>query len=318
VKESFIKSCGIDAVKSISLPQDASSKSFYRLHVDPNKSSDRFYGINTVLLMHYPNSGAVFNKFLQVAKVLSGYGLRSPYIFDYDSEFVLLEDFGDISVNKFLINQSPKIKVQTYTNIIKDLWKLQQIPTNEFQNDSKLSKEILLRQLSNLFPWYLRYLNKSEDFMNEYIVEWKEVLNTLPNLGEVPVHGDFHVDNLFILSSNKIGIIDFQDLSLGHPGYDLVSLLSDARIEVENSFKRRMLDLYIELTNFDSDEVKISFDILGAQNCSRILGLFARKALKEGDTKYLKFIPRLERYLSHHLKLSELDKVARLMLRHVY
>ncbi|AVP87436.1 Putative aminoglycoside phosphotransferase [Candidatus Phycorickettsia trachydisci] len=317
-EEAFIKRCGISVDKSIALPRDASTKSFYRLYINQNNSPEHFKGIGTALLMHYPNAGEVFDKFLEVAKIFSHHGLRCPYIFDYDSECILLEDFGDTSINKFLANRSSKIKIQTYTNIVQDLYKLQQISTNEFQNASKLSKETLLRQLSNLFPWYLRYLNKSEDFMNEYIVEWQKILNVLPNLGEVPIHGDFHVDNLFILPNNKIGIIDFQDLSLGHPVYDLVSLLSDARIEVENNLKTQMLDLYIKLTNFDPDKVKISFDILGAQNCSRILGLFAKKALKDGDIKYLKFIPRLERYLYYHLKLPKLNKIAKLMLQHAY
>jgi len=314
-EEAFIKRCDIDVTISIPLPQDASNKRFYRLYINPNKSSQRFQGVSTLLLMHYPNAGGAFDRFLRIARVFSNYGLRSPYIFDHDAEFILLEDLGDISINKFLINQPSKIKVQTYTNIIKDLYRLQQIPANEFQNASKLSKEILLRQLSNLFPWYLRYLNKSEDLINEYIVEWGRVLNVLPNLGEVPIHGDFHVDNLFILPNNKIGIIDFQDLSFGHPIYDLVSLLSDARIEVESSLKRLLLELYIKLTRFDSDKVQISFDILGAQNCSRILGLFARKALKEGDKKYLKFIPRVEGYLRYHLKSPELQEIANLMHR---
>lgn len=312
MKDAFIERCDIDVVKLTSLPQDASSKIFYRLHLNPNKSSDRFRQTSTVLLMHYPDAGEVFDKFLYVAKVLATNGLRSPKIFDYDSEFVLLEDFGDMSVNKFLISQSLETKVQTYTSIITDLYRFQQIPTNELQNHNKLSKETFLRQVSNLFPWYLRYLDKSEDFMDEYIAAWEEVLKILPNLREVPIHGDFHVDNLFILPNRQIGIIDFQDQSFGHPIYDLVSLLSDARINIESNLKQQMLDFYIKITNFDEDKVKMSFDILGAQNCSRILGLFARKALKDKDIKYLKFIPRLERYLGAHLNLPELHKIAKL------
>ena len=43
---------------------------------------------------------------------------------------------------------------------------------------------------------------------------------------------DFHIDNLFWLNKEKnikkIGLIDFQDALIGHPCYDLVSLLQDA------------------------------------------------------------------------------------------
>ena len=45
---------------------------------------------------------------------------------------------------------------------------------------------------------------------------------------------DFHVDNIFYLKDRnklkKIGLIDFQDSLIGHPAYDLVSLLQDVRV----------------------------------------------------------------------------------------
>ena len=45
---------------------------------------------------------------------------------------------------------------------------------------------------------------------------------------------DFHVDNIFFLKNRdklkKIGLIDFQDSLIGHPAYDLVSLIQDVRV----------------------------------------------------------------------------------------
>jgi hypothetical protein len=45
---------------------------------------------------------------------------------------------------------------------------------------------------------------------------------------------DFHVDNIFYLKNKKkeekIGLIDYQDSLIGHPAYDLVSLLQDVRV----------------------------------------------------------------------------------------
>ena len=42
------------------------------------------------------------------------------------------------------------------------------------------------------------------------------------------VHRDYHVDNIFYFPKEKkdeIGIIDYQDLSIGHVSYDILSIL---------------------------------------------------------------------------------------------
>ncbi len=53
----------------------------------------------------------------------------------------------------------------------------------------------------------------------------------------VTVLRDYHAENIMLLRANEIGageqgLIDFQDALVGHPAYDLVSLLQDARRDV--------------------------------------------------------------------------------------
>ena len=51
---------------------------------------------------------------------------------------------------------------------------------------------------------------------------------------------DFHSPNILWLAERqgnaRVGLIDFQDCVLGHPAYDVVSLLQDARV----SCRRRL------------------------------------------------------------------------------
>ena len=53
---------------------------------------------------------------------------------------------------------------------------------------------------------------------------------------------DFHIDNLFWLKDRdgikKIGLIDFQDALIGHPCYDLVSLLQDVRVNITDKERK--------------------------------------------------------------------------------
>jgi aminoglycoside/choline kinase family phosphotransferase len=44
----------------------------------------------------------------------------------------------------------------------------------------------------------------------------------------VPCHRDFMVRNLVPLGADRVGVLDFQDLRLGPPAYDLASLLNDS------------------------------------------------------------------------------------------
>ena len=60
---------------------------------------------------------------------------------------------------------------------------------------------------------------------------------------------DFHIDNLFWLQDRenlqKIGLIDFQDALVGHPCYDLVSLLQDVRVNLSKNEQNRLYKFYI-------------------------------------------------------------------------
>ena len=60
---------------------------------------------------------------------------------------------------------------------------------------------------------------------------------------------DFHIDNLFWLKDRKglkkIGIIDFQDALIGHPCYDLVSLIQDVRLNIPEKERDILYNNYI-------------------------------------------------------------------------
>src|SRR3546814_13201654 len=51
----------------------------------------------------------------------------------------------------------------------------------------------------------------------------------------VTVLRDYHAENIMLIDraeSHGLGLLDFQDALAGHPAYDLVSLLQDARRDV--------------------------------------------------------------------------------------
>ena len=71
----------------------------------------------------------------------------------------------------------------------------------------------------------------------------------------VPVLRDYHAENLLWLPSRRdharVGMLDYQDMLLGHPAYDLVSLLEDARRDTGEALRTAMLARYIERSGAD-------------------------------------------------------------------
>ena len=59
----------------------------------------------------------------------------------------------------------------------------------------------------------------------------------------------------------------------------------------------------------DSSVIKDHYDILGAQRNVRILGVFARKKIRDNNKNYLQFIPRVLRYLYRDLQNPSLAKI---------
>ena len=111
---------------------------------------------------------------------------------------------------------------------------------------------------------------------------------------------DFHVDNLFWLPERagiaRVGLIDTQDAVIGHPAYDLVSILQDARVDVAEETAGELLDLYCAAraeaaAGFDEAAFRIAYAVLGVQRAAKILGIFSRLSLRDGKHGYLRHLP---------------------------
>jgi aminoglycoside/choline kinase family phosphotransferase len=315
MKEEFLRTCGVDFAALVGLAQDASLKTYHRVILkDANHKP--------LLLLHFPDTLQNFNRFIAAAQMLIEHNLIAPRIFGIDryNFFILLEDFGDMSVNNYL-RTYPEQEDQIYRQIIDSLHQMQKISLPN--DDSVIYKHAkFLKELEITTNWYFPYckINKTESLAEQYQLIWQQILEQLPELSQVFVHKDFHVDNLFITENqigiNSIGIIDFQDYALGSPVYDLVSLLSDARRQVSKQLQDQMLRYYLEISGMEFSSMIKAYHIIGAQNISRILGVFARFAIK-GDDRYVKCIPRIKAYLAIHLDSTpELASLKHFMIRH--
>lgn len=295
LKSSFLQRAGLGDYKLISLPVDASFRSYDRV-----KTKDTSF-----ILMDAPPEKESTEAFVDIARLLSSHNFKSPEIFQIDSEngFLLLEDFGHVRIKDRLIEQ-PEAQEKIYKNIINLLSDMQKKVKADHLKKQDL--DLLLKGIETYVDWYFAFEEQKLSAADKalYLAKWQKLLAVLPDLGQVIVLRDFHVENLMHISENEIGILDFQDAVVGHPAYDLVSVLQDARHEVSEELEKKMIDLYLQLNpHFDKEQFLFSYNILGAQRNSRILGVFARKFLRDGQDKYLEFMPRVQNYLDRNFRL---------------
>ena len=117
---------------------------------------------------------------------------------------------------------------------------------------------------------------------------------------------DYHAENIMLVSGREgirhFGLLDFQDAVVGHPAYDLASVLEDARRDVSPHIEREMLDRYMGVSG-QSAEFEHAYWALAAQRNTRIIGVFTRLWKRDDKPHYTHYQPRmwglLERDLAH-------------------
>ena len=146
---------------------------------------------------------------------------------------------------------------------------------------------------------------------------FKPLLDTYVRETPVMILRDYHAENLLWLPARqgpaRAGQLDFQDAMLGHPAYDLVSLLQDARRDVSSDVAEAMVRHYCHQTNSNHSDFTTAYHLLGAQRNLRILGVFARLSLMAGKPHYIDLIPRVWAHLMHDLAHPALAPVAALI-----
>ena len=212
-----------------------------------------------------------------------------------------MEDFGDGSYRKVL-EKNTSSEEQIYQDAVDLLIELRKVepPKNLPVYDHKL----LLREVMLFADWYLPNVTKKpllDSQRKEFETCWLNLFSQLskPNM---LVLRDYHSDNLMRLEENsgikKVGLLDFQDAVIGVGAYDLVSLLEDARRDVDLSLQEKMLQHYIKKSNCDAKQYLLDYQILSLQRNIKIIGIFSRLAFRDNKQNYLNFLPRVFYYVN--------------------
>jgi aminoglycoside/choline kinase family phosphotransferase len=281
------------------LPGDASFRRYFRIRD----------GERTAMLMDAPPPNEDPGPFLHATRWLTDQGHRAPQIHAEDRArgLVLMEDFGNDRMRDWL-DEHPEAEVATYRTAIDALVRLHASPPGPFD---RYDMAVYSREAGLLTEWYCPLAGLAVDAAG-YAAAWEEVL--VPMLERqvpgVTVLRDYHAENIMLLPGEEQGLIDYQDALVGHPAYDLVSLLQDARRDVSPQLERAMLDHYGAQVDA-GPEFMADYARLGAQRNAKIVGIFARLWKRDGKPRYFDFIPRVWDALERDLVHPALTPVAR-------
>jgi aminoglycoside/choline kinase family phosphotransferase len=269
----------------------------------------------TAVLMDAPPEHEDCRPFLFVGNWLLAQGLSAPRVLagDLDLGLLLLEDFGDRRMGPVLLEE-PGLEEAVYARSIDLLAHLNRVPPplelRPYGRD-ELLREVLL------FPdWYLKAAGVPVDeagYVAAWDAVWGEVLDATARAPVLTLR-DYHADNLMLLAGRDgvqgLGLLDFQDALLGHPAYDLASLLQDARRDVPTGLEAAMLGRFVRSGVVGDEEAfRRAYAVLATQRNVKILGIFVRLRDRDGRAGYVERLPRVWAHVERTLEEPALAPV---------
>lgn len=260
------------------------------------------------------------NAVLAVNSCLAERGYSAPKIFAARAKdgLAVIEDLGsDVYGKKMLRGDDMEEPLDEAVRLLADManqsWPAKvAIPDNGWHHVSAYDREAMTIEVELVLDWFWPFAKASTPSPKdraEFLEIWSELFSLAEHNKPVWILRDYHSPNLMWLPERdgiqRVGLIDTQDCVLGHPAFDVASLLQDARVDVDFALADRLLDKYCALRKgepgFDEAAFRSAYAFFGAQRATKILGIFARLAKRDGKRGYLRHMPRVSRYLERNL-----------------
>jgi aminoglycoside/choline kinase family phosphotransferase len=344
--EEFLRAAGWADAERLPLTGDASTRRYIRLKrgdqtallmdqpqgaeaptASANATAEerKALGYNAVARL----AGADCGRFVAAANYLHGLGLSAPEIYAADAPngYVLMEDLGaDLFTDSLAKGVSEEMLYQGAAEVLARLHAdtaPAMLPPDKVLH--AYDETALMAEVDLLTEWFFpAALGRSATVgeIADFHGLWHDALAPVSKTRPVFVHRDYHAQNLMWMAARegaaRVGLIDFQDGVAGSPAYDLISLVEDARRDVSASTGALTLSHYLakmreQGTPLDESPFRLEMALYAAQRNTKIVGIFARLARRDGKARYLDLLPRVWSYLN-----SDLDHPALTSLKSWY
>ena len=265
---------------------------------------------------------------LAVNAHLESLGYSAPHTYAHDTArgLAVIEDLGSRVYGRMMLaGEDMDEPMASATLLLADMagrkWPSEiPVPDGGHHTVPRYDTEALTIETELLLDWYWPFLtgrNAPQDARESFSAAWSEFMPLTQPVNPVWALRDFHSPNLLWMPERsglrRVGLIDTQDCLLGHPAYDLASMLRDARVDVPFEVAEDLLEFYCAAReddpSFDKAEFRRAFALFSVQRATKILGIFARLSRRDGKHGYIRHMPRVSRYLERDLAHPDLARL---------
>jgi aminoglycoside/choline kinase family phosphotransferase len=301
------------------LPQSGSERRYFRL-----------YGESGSVIGTHGANRRENDAFVYFSQHLRKKNLAVPelYIRSEDGAFYLQEDFGNISLLSRL--ESDGLSPSVYALFKKSLYALAELQVrgdegldyNQCLTNKEFGKQAIMADLLYFKYYFLDALRKPYD-KQKLIDEFEALSNYLTHTEyKYFMFRDFQSRNIMVSGDDEVHFIDYQGGMKGAPQYDVASMLWQARANLPEDWKDRLLEDYIDAfdkligSSVDRDIFKTQYKGYVLIRLLQVLGAYGFRGLFERKAQFLTSIPLALRNLrdffqnqSIGISLNEFRKV---------
>lgn len=276
------------------LPQAGSERNYFRISAG-GLSYIATYGANI----------KENDSFIYFSNHFKQKGICTPEIYYVNAarNIYIQEDFGDVSLLE-------ELEAKGFTDEVYSLYRksLEQLVLLQVRGDQGLDytkcltnaefgKQAIMADLLYFKYYFLDALRRPYD--KQKLIDDFEALSTYLSYTEYKyfMFRDFQSRNIMITPDTNVHFIDYQGGMKGAPQYDVASLLSQARANLPEDWKRSLLEVYIDAFEREVKQ-KIDRDVFRSQyngyvliRMLQVLGAYGFRGLFERKAHFLTSIP---------------------------
>lgn len=325
---------GARIVSLTPLEQDASARRYFRAALTSSLPSLMVLVYGESPGPRFPQLGLPAQEYamVELAKALPTLGLRIPQLYAHspDAQVMLFEDCGDISfasaLNQFAgVKDAHREQVKEaeaalnakygdawtealFKQAIEMIAAIQKIPASAqlITHRRWLPFENLRREANEFIQYVAEPRGATRAAMVAIGTALDGLCETMGSFPKAVTHFDFHAYNLMIRPDGELVVIDFQDMSLGSPARDVVSLLNDRGMDerLGPSLHSRLYQCAEQALGYEPAVFRGYYDTTLLHWDLRVSGRFNKLTLERGTDRYQQWIPGTLRRLGRTLMRS--------------